>query len=150
VHSSKKSAPRKAAAPEPPPPAPPPPVKVDFSRLEHIRSEARATMERLIVAESEEAPPAQTAPPPVQAPTIAPPPAGALELTPAQALRSALSADDIAIIAYLCTETGLPPPMDALALDRINEAALDHLGDTLIDTAGETPRLFEEYKDIWV
>ncbi len=121
------------------PPKPPPPVKVDFSQLEQIRSLARATMERLIVETDETQP--ESAPPPAKK---EPKPLGRSRLS----LADTLNEVERAVIEYLRTGEGLPPPMDELMLERINEAALDLLGDTLIDTAGETPRLYEEYKDI--
>lgn len=122
-------------------PLPPPPVRINFERLERIRGEARAIMERLIVEEED----ADTALPSIPAPLPSPPPDSTGE--PSTSLQAALTPAERAVIEYLRTGQGLPPPMDELMLDRINEAALDLLGDTLIDTSGDAPRLYEEYRD---
>jgi hypothetical protein len=118
------------------------PVKIDFSMLEHIRSQANQTMERLIV-EAEEEEPAQGADD-----GGALPPAEPVHGAVPADFRAALSPQTAAVLAYLQTGEGAPPAMDALVLEQLNEAALEFFGDVIVDTATDIPVLYDEYRSI--
>jgi len=120
----------------PAPPPPPKPVKVDFSQLERIREEAREMTELLIV-EDEEPVGAAICRPQIHTPTTQ------------TDLHTALSQEQISIINYLVTGEGIPPNIDEIAVEAINELALDILGDTIIEAGGDTPYLYEDYVEQW-
>lgn len=128
---------RKAVPAQTLPPPPPKPVQVDFSQLGRIRDEARALTELLIVEDET---------PPLPAPPPTPPPPVVL---PGGTLREALSPAQTAIVNFLLVGEGPPPPMDELILEELNEIALDILGDTLIETQGSRPCVYEEYAQAW-
>ena len=134
-------------APLPPDSSPLPPVsvvRVDFSKLPQIRREAREMTERLIVEESEELTMNNEQLTIMnECPVI-----GQMSVVPSS-LREALSPAQIAIVEYLIAGEGAPPPMDELALEGINEAALEVLGDTLIDVLEDVPYVYEEYVSKW-
>jgi len=119
------------------PAPPPPPVKVDFAKLPEIRAQAREMTERLIVEDNAECLM-------LNAELAAPQP-----VISADNLRDALTIAQAAVVDYLCTGGGAPPPMDELALEAINEIALDVLGDTLIDINDDVPVVHGEYAVKW-
>ena len=135
---SKRYSPEKKAASPPLPaePEPLPPVEIDFALLPRIREEARELTERLIVEEEEECTihNAQCT----------------IEETPIvgqSSLYEALSPDQIAVIERLCEGTGV---FSEIAIEGINEIALEIFGDTLIETDEDgRPRVIEEYRDSW-
>ena len=117
----------------------PPKVSVDFAQLERIRAEARNITESLIV-EAEEAEIAEE-----QAEQIAPiePMTG----TDWDDFYRAL--DEAQAVCVNALVDGKLCEVDALYLEEINELALDYIGDNLIDTAEETPYIYEEYVSKW-
>jgi len=108
-----------------PPPTPPPPVTVDFTQLEHIRTQANELTELLIVEEE----PLRLAP------------EAAINLS-GLTLREALSQEQISLIDNLIAGGGTA---DELATEAINELALDIIGDNLI----ESGKVVEEYIAAW-
>ena len=132
---------RKIAPPAPTPPESPPEVKIDFALLPKIRREADEMTDMLIVEEESVGvaflPPANT-----------PQPAGGPQAVPT-ALHDALSPEQIAIVEYLCTQAGPPQPMDEIAVEAINEVALEVFGDTLIEACEDGFQIIEEYRDSW-
>jgi len=65
-------------------------------------------------------------------------------------LYDALSPAQIAIIEYLSTGEGPPPAMDEIAIESINEVALERFGDTLIEMDRDgRPRVIDEYAANW-
>ena len=132
---------KKAAAPPlPPEPEPLPPVEIDFALLPRIREEARELTERLIVEEEEEWGMES----------------GERRMEEAEILNSqlstlhlqeALSPEQIAMIERLCEGTG---GFSEIAIEGVNEIALEIFGDTLIEMDEDgRPRVIEEYRDSW-
>ena len=124
--------------PEPssPSPEPPPEVKIDFALLPKIREEARALTEQLIVEDE---------------PAYVIPNAKLRETPPAvyASLHEALSPEQIAIVAFLGEGKGPPPPFDEIAIEAINEVALEVFGDTLIEGHEDGFMIIDEYRDSW-
>jgi len=117
----------------------PPKVSVDFSQLERIRAEARDITESLIV-EAEETEIAEE-----QAEQMMPiePMTG----TDWDDFYRALNEAQAACVNALAD--GILCEVDTLIVEEINELALDYIGDNLIDTAEETPYIYEEYVSKW-
>jgi len=129
----------------PAPPPPPPEVKIDFALLPKIRAQADKMTEMLIVEEENEAVGAARTPPTLSPATHS----GGKNATPTS-LYEALTPAQIAIIEYLCTGEGIPPAFDEIAVEGINEIALEVFGDTLIETDRDgRPRVIEEYVESW-
>ena len=118
---------RKAPPPPPAPPEPPPEVRIDFALLPKIREEARELTEQLIVEEEE----------PVEAVFSLSEDKKQAKFTPEQ----------IAIIESLCG--GRKTGADEIAVEGINEVALEIFGDTLIESDGDGFRVIEEYRESW-
>ena len=128
------SAKKAVAPPLPAEPEPLPPVEIDFALLPRIREEARELTERLIVEEEEEC-------------TM--PNAEREETQPVvhSSLYEALSPEQIAMIERLCEGTGV---FSEIAIEGVNEIALEIFGDTLIEMDEDgRPRVIEEYRDSW-
>ena len=119
------------------PPGPPPEVRIDFALLPKIRAQADEMTEMLLVEEEE----------------IRNENAECRNIEAEQvmysSLREALSLEQIAILEYLCTGEGMPPPMDEIAIEAINEAALEVFGDTLIEAGEDGFQIIEEYRESW-
>jgi hypothetical protein len=139
---SKKPGPAKTTSPPlpAPPPAPPPEVKIDFALLPKIRAQADEMTEMLIV---EEEPVGMADKPPAQKGH-----SGGKNAAPT-GLYGALSPAQSAIVEYLCTGKGVPPAMDEIAIEAINEVALEVFGDTLIEADEEGFMVIEEYRESW-
>ena len=122
-------------------------IVIDRAALGSIRSAAARTREALLTDDersddetgvSEVPKPAVTSPdPPVQASTVASDEANGVALDPEQ----------LALLRLLLD--GASPTQDSmfvsLAVDAINEAFLDVIGDTVVDFDGERPVLIEDY-----
>ncbi|MDR1927666.1 MAG: TerB N-terminal domain-containing protein [Oscillospiraceae bacterium] len=123
------------------------PIKIDFSRLPQIRAEAAKLTEKLIVEEAQEESPS----PPQEAAALSPPEPHNFtsEAESWKALRAAMDEAQLRLVDFLCGASGLPPHMDELLLEEINELALEYIGDTLFDAAAAPPALFEEYRTAW-
>ncbi|MCL2106868.1 MAG: TerB N-terminal domain-containing protein [Oscillospiraceae bacterium] len=131
-----KKAPQKPVFEEPPPE--PVKVRVDFSQLDRIRGEARALTELLLV---EDASAEESLPQKEEAQAI---PANYSE-NPWQALRASMGDEQRRCVDFLSGAGAIPPPMDEILLESVNELALDYIGDTLI----EDEKMHEEYRIPW-
>ena len=122
-------------------------VDIDFSRLAQIRADHEHTAKKL--ESLDDAPPiaANTAHSATPAPIALTTPAPPLPADDMSALVEALDADARTILAALLRGAAHPGFKAALLIEHINEAALDALGDNLIDTSPEPPQVFEDYSD---
>ena len=118
------------------PPPPPPEVKIDFALLPEIRAQANALTELLIVEDDGE---------PVGA-AILPP--GSSQAGGMHAAPTAFTPEQIAILAYLSAGEG-NPNIDDIAVEAINEIALETIGDTLIEAHENGYKIIEEYRESW-
>ena len=135
---SKKPHAMQKPAPLPPElPDPPPEVKIDFALLRKIRAQADEMTEMLIVEE------------PLGEITLAPLAEGGCRAAAGGSLIEALTSAQIAIVEYLCAGEGIPPVFDEIAIEEINEVALEVFGDTLIESGEEGFKLIDEYRDSW-
>ena len=143
---SKRQAAVKTSAP-PPEPEPPPEVEIDFSLLPKIRAEARAVTERLTVEEEDNAACFMQR----SCHDRREPHAALGETQPAahSSLYDALPPEQRAIVEYLCVGEGIPPAMDEMTIESINEAALEVFGDTLIEAGEDGFQVIEEYRENW-
>ncbi|MDR0906861.1 MAG: TerB N-terminal domain-containing protein [Oscillospiraceae bacterium] len=121
-------------------------VDIDFTQLDRIRAEHEATAEKLNIDEEqtlgaesdEEQLPVGSADTPLGKGAGAPVDTGIANFSESE--RNLLS-------ALLRGET--PVGLDAeLLIESINEKSLDAIGDNIIDTSGETPVIYEEYKNL--
>ena len=123
-------------------------VVIDRSALRGIRAAAVRTREALLVDEERE-----EAPEPTADRNVVPSDFGRnyvpIEPPPADVPSGSLSAEDAAYLrALLAGEPAQAPGgMASLAVDRINEALFDLVGDTVIEFEGDTPRVVEDYAD---
>jgi len=132
---------RGAAPPPPAPPEPPPEVKVDFALLPQIRREADEVAERLTVEDDEMRN--------ERCRTHLQCVCGNEEPIAHSSLLEALTPEQIAIVEFLCGGGGDSPYMDGIAVEGINEVALEVFGDTLIEAHEDGFRVIEEYRENW-
>ena len=116
-----------------------------------IRAAHERTREALLVDEErEDAPEPEAEPAAAAVPVAAPTPASQPQAAPApDAPVAGLAAEDAAYLRALLDGTPAEAPggMASLAVDRINEALFDLVGDTVIEFEGDTPRVIEDYAD---
>lgn len=110
-----------------------PKLSVDFSQLERIREEARGMTEHLIVESQRDELEEENA--------------GNIAGTGWKDFYSALDETQISCINLLCN-SGLCTE-NAISMEKINELALEFIGDNLIDTAEDTPYIYDEYLSKW-
>lgn len=114
-------------------------VTINRSALTGIRAAAVRTREALLVDEERE-----EAAEPVVAVAVEP----AADAAAAQPV-AGLSAEDAAYLRALLAGAPAQAPggMASLAVDRINEALFELVGDTVIEFEGDAPRVVEDYAD---
>ncbi len=126
-------------------------IVIDRTALRGIRAAAVRTREALLVDEErEDAPEPEAVPAAAAVPVAAPTPAPQPQAAPApDAPAAGLAAEDAAYLRALLDGTPAEAPggMASLAVDRINEALFDLVGDTVIEFEGDTPRVIEDYAD---
>ena len=129
-------------------------VHIDRSALSGIRAAHERTREALLVDEErEDAPVAVAEPAYAPAPGIEPDAEYELpnqDASPAvQSAPAGLSAEDAAYLRALLDGVPAEAPggMPSLAVDRINEALFDLIGDTVIEFDGDVPRIIEDYAE---
>ncbi|MCL2336197.1 MAG: TerB N-terminal domain-containing protein [Firmicutes bacterium] len=151
----------------------PAPVKVDFSKLEQIRSDAAEIQGKLLVTDEPtvaDLPEALSAPKKIAADPKTVPAPGKSKATPSESVKSELSesadewvrlASSLApeqrqALAIILSGRGVEKKLNQLAVSRhllvevllesINEAALENIDDNIIETGSSPVFIYEDYR----
>lgn len=116
-----------------------PEIRIDYAKLDRIRSDATDTMNSLLTEEERQDEPLKEQAPPADSQMDSPPAAG-LDPLHVRILRAILAGQPV---QPLIESSRILP---SVAADTINEALLDVVGDNVIETEGDRLMIVDDYR----